>query len=217
MKTHTVKQGEDLNKIAYQYGLIPDRIWKLAENEGLAKKRKPHLLREGDELQIPDVKPRETTCATGKQHSFTRKGLTSSLSLCLLNPDDSPRANRPYILEIETEGKAVPDVSGETDEDGYLYQSIPPDAVSARLVLDPGEDETVYTLNISHMDPLDEGWRGVQARLNNIGYPCGKEDDELGPKTLAALRAFQQDYGLPLIEDGAEKIDDETLEKLKAF
>jgi len=81
----------------------------------------------------------------------------------------------------------------------------------------PGEDETIYKLNISYMDPLDEGCRGVQARLNNIGYSCGEEDDELGPRTLAALRAFQKDYGLPLLEDDAEEADDETLKKVSAF
>ena len=219
MTTHKVKQGEDLNKIAHAHGFLPEKIWGLTENADLAKKRKPHLLREGDELTIPELKPYETKCDTGQQHCFTRKGLRSFLWLRFLDMGRGPRADLPYILKIKTSDQTpVADKPGKTDEDGYLQQQIPPNAVSAVVVLNPGDrNEEKHSFNIGHLDPLDEGYRGVQARLNNIGYPCGKEDDVLGPKTRAALRAFQKDYGLQLLEKEATKIEEQTMDKLSAF
>jgi len=38
--------------------------------------------------------------------------------------------------------------------------------------------------------------RDAQARLNELGYNVGTPDGNGGPKTAAALRAFQRDNGL---------------------
>lgn len=36
----------------------------------------------------------------------------------------------------------------------------------------------------------------IQTRLNELGYNCGQVDGSIGPKTIAAVKAFQKDYGL---------------------
>jgi len=37
----------------------------------------------------------------------------------------------------------------------------------------------------------------AQAKLNEIGYPCGNPDGKAGAKTVTALKNFQKDSGLP--------------------
>jgi len=118
--------------------------------------------------------------------------------------EDKPRKNVPYILLLD--GKAT---SGSTDSDGRIELSIPPDARSGTLTLDPGTlKERVISLNLGHLNPID-GVSGVTQRLNNLGFPCGDGTDE---ETLsAALRVFQEKSGLPITGN----VDDATRNKLR--
>ncbi len=50
----------------------------------------------------------------------------------------------------------------------------------------------------------------AQAKLNAIGYPCGRPDGKAGAKTIAALKNFQRDSALP--ETG--QLDAATVEML---
>lgn len=38
--------------------------------------------------------------------------------------------------------------------------------------------------------------KAIQSRLNELGYNCGEVDGSIGPKTKAAIKAFQKDKGL---------------------
>jgi N-acetylmuramoyl-L-alanine amidase len=55
----------------------------------------------------------------------------------------------------------------------------------------------VFALALGALDPVEE-ITGVQARLNNIGYHCGRIDGIVGPATRRALRDFQAHQGLDL-------------------
>ena len=52
--------------------------------------------------------------------------------------------------------------------------------------------------------------REAQARLNALGYNVGTPDGKLGPKSVAAIRSFQQDKGLPV----SGRLDTATLDAL---
>lgn len=52
--------------------------------------------------------------------------------------------------------------------------------------------------------------KDIQEKLNELGYDCGKADGKLGPKTTAAIKAFQKDNGLKV--DG--KAGPKTLEAM---
>jgi peptidoglycan hydrolase-like protein with peptidoglycan-binding domain len=60
-------------------------------------------------------------------------------------------------------------------------------------------------------DTDDEGVSGIQSRLRNLGYSPGKVDGIYGPRTAAAIAAFQHDNKLEV--DG--KISDALVSKLE--
>jgi len=218
MPIHTVKQGEDIDSIAYQYGFKPDTVWDFEDNEVIRELRKnANTLKEGDKIAIPELRKKEMNGETGKKHSFQRVGFQTQLIIRFLDYDESPRAEVPYILKLKTFDDKVklPDTDGETDADGFVKVFVPPFASEGELTLDPGDDEEVITLKIGHADPLDEGFRGIQSRLNNMGFDCGEENDELNEKTLTALRRFQSLHDLPLIEDDADEVHEDTIEKIR--
>ena len=81
---------------------------------------------------------------------------------------------------------------------------------SAKLTLGEGDDQKIIPIQLGSLDPLRKA-SGIQARLNCLGYKCGKVDGELGDATKFALLAFQQEHGLS--ETG--EADDATLAKLQ--
>ncbi len=215
-KKHSVVQGEDIDSIAYEYGFLPDTIWDHKANEPLREKRKdPAVLKEGDEVNIPKLKSREETVQTGETVTFRRKGAMAVLRIRFTD-DDAPRANIPYIFKIVTRcGASVPDVSAKTDKDGFLAEVVPPNTTEGEIVLNPGEDEEYVPFRLNYINPVDDGFQGVQSMLNNMGYYCGDADDLLGELTIAAVREFQKErMNLEedkLLPETATKIDNDTL------
>jgi peptidoglycan hydrolase-like protein with peptidoglycan-binding domain len=67
-----------------------------------------------------------------------------------------------------------------------------------------------FTLFLGDLDPIEE-FRGIQGRLRNLGFSCGRLDGKPGPRTEAALKEFQHQYDL----DVTGKVDGQTRDKLK--
>lgn len=202
MPEYTVKQGDCISSIAKKNGLFWEKVWDHPNNSQLKQKRKdPNILYPGDIVFVPDKEEKEESGATEQRHRFRKKGVPAKLHLQLLE-DDEPRANESYTLIID--GNLL---SGTTDSDGRLEQTVPPDGKNAKLLVGESQDE--YILNLGHIDPVDTVV-GVQARLNNLGFGSGKLDGVLGPETKAALKRFQTKYELP--ESGEP--DDATQKKL---
>ena len=59
---------------------------------------------------------------------------------------------------------------------------------------------------------MDKAIRNIQAILNRSGYDAGQPDGLMGRKTLAAIKAFQRQNGLP--DDG--NISEALVRKLLA-
>jgi N-acetylmuramoyl-L-alanine amidase len=131
--------------------------------------------------------------------------------------EDAPRKGIPYTLDITTKsGGPVPQKKGKTDNNGFLDETIPPDASVGIIVLDEGEDEQVHEGMLGHLDPIDT-ISGVQARLNNLDYNCGDEDGILGVMTRNAIRNFQADNDLEILTGDFDftDIDQDTLDKIE--
>jgi len=223
-RKYTVKQGDCISSIAFAYNLFPKTIWDHPDNAELKKLRKDlNALFPGDVLIIPDKESKEESCQSGKKHRFRRKGVPERLRIqfCVGDyeaddeDDDIFRKNVPYTLDITIkDGSSVPRKTGKTDNDGFLDEMIPPDAHKGKIVLDEGEDEQVFEILLGHLDPIDT-ISGVKARLENLGYDCGEDDDPDNPETLEAIRDFQQRNDLKILAGDFKEIDQETLDKIE--
>jgi N-acetylmuramoyl-L-alanine amidase len=188
MPDYRVKQGECISSIAQRHGFFWETIWNHPNNAELKQRRgDPNVLYPGDVLFIPEKEEKQESGATEQRHRFRLKGVPAMLRIRLMD-NDEPRGDESYTLEIDGEL-----LSGTTDDDGNIEQPIPPDASRGRLLVGEAQDE--YLLDLGRIDPIGE-ISGVQARLNNLGFDCGEVDGVLGPRTKAALREFQANYGL---------------------
>jgi len=95
-------------------------------------------------------------------------------------------ASMPYRLSVK--GRLYEEHEGKTDEHGILEAMIPVEATEGVLEF----NGIRVPLVIGELPPPDTT-RGVQARLNNLGYEPGRIDGVAGPRTIAGVRAFQRD------------------------
>jgi N-acetylmuramoyl-L-alanine amidase len=204
MLDYKVKQGDCIESIAEKYGLFWETLWNHPKNRPLREKRREaNVLFPGDIVFVPEKRIKEESGQTEQRHRFRRKGIPSILRMVLKDEDDEPIANVKYILEIDGEI-----TSGTTDATGKLEQRIKPNARKGKLIV--GEESDEYNLDLGYIDPITE-ISGVQSRLNNLGFDCGKVDGVLGPKTREAIQEFQIEHGL----EQTGEIDQQTRNKLK--
>ena len=198
---YQVKAGDCIGSIAFEHGFFADTVWNHPSNKQLKEKRKdPNTLCQGDVVFVPDLRQKTVSRPTHQMHRFQLKNAPALLSLQMFD-EDQFRASQDYELEID--GVKF---TGKTDSEGVLRVSILPNARKGKLIIGP--DKAEFDLQLGQVEPPTE-IRGVQARLNNLGFEChatGKIDDD----TQRALRGFQR--ACQLEETG--EIDDATRQKL---
>lgn len=196
---HTVIQGDCLASIAFRHGFFPATLDRFAGNSALKERRKTlYVLDPGDVVAIPEKRYKRVDVATGQRCQLRRRGVPEVLRRGFLDHRHRPRRGLAYVLHVESaSGEAIPDVEGTLDADGFLTAFIPPDARLARIRLNPGEWEEVYTLALGHLCPVDTVL-GVQARLHSLALYHGPEDGEYGPETRRAVARFQETSDLPI-------------------
>ena len=202
---YIVEQGDCIESIAFQRGLLWKTIWNHPENAALRKARQNwNALLPGDRLFLPNLRLKQVPAATEQRHRFQRKAVPARLSITLSDADDKPVAGEPYLLEVD--GTVF---SGKTDATGTLEHPISPGAKSGKLTVGANR-RAAFSLDLGHIDPITE-ISGVQGRLANLGFDCARLDGVLDEQTRAAIRAFQHKHGLP--ETG--EIDPTTRGKLE--
>ncbi|MEP0847867.1 MAG: LysM peptidoglycan-binding domain-containing protein [Phycisphaerae bacterium] len=197
---HVVKSGECVASIARDTGHFWQTIWDDVNNAEIKSvRRQPNVLLPGDRLFVPPIRRKDEPGATEMRHRFVRRGEPSHLKLRVMD-EDVPRGNQPYKLVIDEKQT----ITGFTDPDGKLDIPIPGNA--RKGLLEVGEAPDLYraVLNLGGLDPVSS-WRGVQARLKNMGYEC-QETGEKDEQTLDALNEFRAASGLTRADD----MDDAT-------
>ncbi|HUI54595.1 MAG TPA: peptidoglycan-binding domain-containing protein [Bryobacteraceae bacterium] len=191
---YTVSQGDCIESIAYEYGLFWKTVWNHPENADLRSIRgDPNRLLPGDHIYLEKTL-KEVAAATDQRHCFRRKGVPSQLHV-VLKQGDQPRANMPYIIDID--GTVL---SATTNANGEIIHPILPNARLAKIRFGPPKAQQEIQMALGNLDPITE-ITGVQGRLINLGYPCGAIDGQLSPMTAAAIRAFQDCVSLPATGD----------------
>src|SRR5262245_53829369 len=206
MPFHEVKPGETLLGLAAANGLESWRdILDRPENAELKKKRTdPGILKAGDQVFIPNKEMGHEPAAVDAKHTFKIGPPKAWLRLTVKDADGQPHAGKKY--ELSAAGKTV---SGNLPAGGLIKQAVPIDTTEGTLTVWVGNNSQGWSLEIGHMDPIDE-LSGVQARLNNLGFDCGEPDGVEDEDTQNAIRAFQVRLGL----EATGAVDDALRQKI---
>ncbi|MFH1216444.1 MAG: peptidoglycan-binding protein [Pseudomonadota bacterium] len=210
MSTHITKKGDCLSSLAGKYGFHdPDALHSHPDNSQLkAKRSNPNLLCKGDKVKIPDKTEKKEQGADGQKHRFKAKGLRTHIRFLVEDFEGTGLAGKKYKLEVGRES-----FEGTTAGDGLVEHIVMANETQGTLTVWLDNTKTsslMWPLEIGALEPHTEK-RGIQARLNNLGFNSGKEDGIVGPKTKAAVNAFKKKNGLA--DD--DVIDDATKNKLK--
>ena len=183
---HIVEQGEGLSSIAFAYGFFPDTIWNHERNAALRDRRaNPNALLPGDVVFVPDRVARTEACTTGSAYRFRRRAIPEIFRLQVL-ADGEACAGVPYEIEIDGVTR-----TGSTGSDGVVSEAISPDARRGVLRIGGRSIGLVF----GYLEPLNVP-AGAQQRLTNLGFNCGSPDGALDAETVAAIRQFQERFGL---------------------
>jgi len=209
---HIVRPGDCIASIARQYGFSdPSLIYNDPANQDLRRLRpNPNQLYPGDVVHLPEKEVLlEARLRTGQKHVVVVPTARRKVRVRVLDAAGKPRANQAFTIEVDSKS-GNRKYEGTSDGDGVVEKTISASIMSATLKI----GEVTLALQIGHLNPLseagDDGVSGAQARLRNLGYRPGLIDGQLGPKTTAALRQYQQDMELEVTGD----LTDETLASL---
>jgi len=212
---YQVQSGDCMSSIAFANGFFWKTLWNDGSNAALKALRKnPNVLMPGDIVHLPDLTVKQVPGATEARHKFMLKGVPEKLRIKLLDYNHKPRPNLDYIITIEGNSRR-----GKTDASGKLNESIPPNAMNAKLTFDapvlmdntgkpmPGQvKKQVLILQLGVLHPISQV-SGLKARLANLGFYQGPIDENLDPATKQAIRFLQKMKGLSVtgIADDATK------------
>lgn len=204
MKSHVIRTGEHLSRIAHDAGLDPEVVWKHPKNQELRERRgDPHILCEGDVIFLPLDEEAPLPLDVGQDNRFAAV-VARTEARVRFGAADEPFANEPFVVEGLDE-----ELRGETDGDGNLVIEAPVTARVAKVVFE--RLGLSFQVILGEMDPIDEV-SGVELRLAMLGFLKEPPQDALEGATLEALTAFQREKRLPAT--GA--MDPATLDALRA-
>jgi hypothetical protein len=128
-KTHVVEQGECLTTIAARYGFADGKtIYEDGANAAFREKRKnPDVIYPGDEIVIPDKKPKSVSCAPEQTHKFKVTLPRRKLKLKLQDVAGEPLKSVPYKLIV-----GALEIEGETTGEGMIEKDVPAEGRTPR-------------------------------------------------------------------------------------
>lgn len=201
-RLHHVRRGEDLHTLSVMYGVPPQQLWEHPLNAELRELRAdPFILCPGDCLRIPLCDPEANPVRPGEVNSY-RGALSDTAVEIQLVTGGVPLANH----QCAVWGLGEPRYQS-TNSEGYLRFDDPD--VRTIIVQPRGHDP--LALEIGDLDP-GQTIRGVQSRLQGLGYYQDEVTGVIGLTTFAAIAAFCADYGLPETSIPDERFCDKLVE-----
>lgn len=168
--------------------LTLDSLRDHEKNKPLFGSRTDYMLRDGDEIWIPDeeAKVEWFKLEAGNVLKLEIEANVRPFKLFLHYTNGKALANQPYTLTVEAKV-----YSGTTDGEGVLELELPTNATNGTLKVKNASQAVI----IGALEPVHTA-KGVQARLANLGYRPGPIDGVFGPLTIRAIKAFQTALGL---------------------
>jgi hypothetical protein len=193
---HLVQKGEHISKLAKQAGFRNyHTIWDDPSNAALRSKRgNPNVLTaadpvvpgSGDVVVIPDRVQGDQVAASGARHVFHIIASRLQLRLTVEDHWGIPLSSQAGTVSVEADQLGV-----TSDPNGLFDRSIGPLDENGTL----GTPLLHGDLQIGHLQPVDTR-RGLQARLNNLGYESGSIDAPDSNELRSAIEEFQCDARL---------------------
>jgi hypothetical protein len=204
---HTVGPGECLSSISGRFGFASWRtVYDDPKNEALRRARpNPNVLSRGDVVFVPDRDPRIEDSATNRRATYRTLAAVTRLRIRF----EGRRANQ-YELRVAGQVR-----TGVVSPGEMIDEPIPGDATTGELVMWPTgkpEQKDRWAIAIGGLDPVSD-LRGVQARLDNLGFVCPVDGTE-SPETTRAIAAYQRWRG---VGDGEGTLDGATRGDLEKF
>src|SRR5262245_51519432 len=131
-RTHIVKQGEHVSRIAKEYGFTDFRtIWEHGPNAELRRKREnPNVLFPDDHLIVPERAIKEEPRPTDQRHRFQVRRVGLKLRIVLQDLARKAISGARCELRVESEVNLL-----TTDGEGLLQRDIAPEAENGMLVV----------------------------------------------------------------------------------
>ena len=209
-EVYTVQPGDHISQISERAGFQCDAtIWMHPKNAKLrALRENPHVLREGDELFIPEKRTMTVKRPTRANHEFVLKRTPLTIWVRLLDLLGDPIQNASGTLE-----HAGGSLDVTTDGDGILEADIP--RGTTRVVVRLDDPQLEIELGVGVLDPPEQA-RGSTDRLNNLSYRAAEwvedHDEESVMDMSHALELFQDDSG----EEADGELTDTWKQRLKS-
>lgn len=201
---HPVRQGEDVESIAFEKQLPWREIWDDPKNAEVKRVRKDwNILLPGDRLEVREKREKEEPGATEQLHPFRLEGRPQEINI-IVKEGDIPRADEPYVLTIDRRN-----YEGKTDSKGRVHETIMPNASIGHLLIGEEMHYASFPLDLGYLDPITE-ISGVQGRLLNLGFYDREPDGVMSKGLTAAIRAYQEWLG----EEPTGKLDQATRDAL---
>ncbi len=186
-RNHIVAPGDHLSRVAVTNGFrsyVP--LWDDPANAPLQKLRKtPHVLADGDPVDIPPLEAREVERPTEHRHRFKATIPELLVRVKHLTWAGAPIAAPTAVL---ADGKSAV-ANGKA---GSIFE-IPIGPIADRLLLTVEPSETL--LRVGFLQPVST-LAGSRERLTNLGYEAGEKNDATNLQFRSAVEEFQCDQHL---------------------
>ncbi|MEZ4324197.1 MAG: peptidoglycan-binding domain-containing protein [Polyangiales bacterium] len=212
---HTIRQGQDMQSIAWAYGRTDWRaIWEDSNNDELREAcPEPMVLMPGEQVYVPEADDNQReSLPMGQRHEVVIEVPKTRFYACI-QYDGVALANATVSIESgDVMMELTADGSGIVDQElpALLRDVTVRVTPAASSITDGVPRAIVYTVSLGTLNPASNV-TGAKQRLRNLGFYRGAIDASLGPDFGAAVALFQLTRDL----DQTGELDSDTLRALE--